>query len=189
MHQHMHGVGAVISHMMPDGTERPVAFASRTLSPAERNYAQGEKEVLSLIFGIACKFHQYLYGRTFTLVTEHKLLTTILGTKKGIPALSAARMQRWALLLSTYTYDIRFPPTQSHGNADSLSHLPVRKVQSCMPDDAMVFNIAQLDALPVCSSELIVATRTDPQLSNILQYVRKGWLEKISDTLCLFWQR
>lgn len=119
-----YGVVAVISHMMPDGTERPVAFASHTLSPAEHNYAQGEKEALSLIFGIR-KFHQYLYGRTFTLVTDHKLLTTILGPKKGIPALAAAQMQRWALLLSAYTYDIRFRPTQAHGNADGLSCFPV----------------------------------------------------------------
>ena len=126
---------------------------------------------------------------TFTLVTDHKLLTTILSPKKGIPALSAARMQRWALLLSAYTYDIRFHPTQAHGNADGLSHLPVREDQSCTPDIAMVFNIAQLDALPVCSSELMAATHTDPQLSKILQYVRKGWPEKISNTLCPFWQR
>ena len=102
-------------------------------------------------FSHFCKFHQYLYGRTFTLVTDRKPLTTILGPKKGIPALSAARMQRWALLLSAYTYDIRFHPTQAHGNADGLSHLPVREDQSCTPDIAMVFNIAQLDALPVCS--------------------------------------
>ena len=52
-----YGVVAVILHMMPDGTKRPVAFASHTLSLAECNYAQGEKEVLSLIFGIH-KFHQ-----------------------------------------------------------------------------------------------------------------------------------
>ena len=58
-----------------------------------------------------------------------------------------------------------------------------------MPDIAMVFNIAQLDALPVCSSELMAATHTDPQLSKILQYVRKGWPEKISNTLRPFWQR
>ena len=98
-------------------------------------------------------------------------------------------MQRWALLLSAYNHDIRFRPTQAHGNANGLSRLPVREDQSCTPDNAMVFNIAQLDALPVCSSELMAATRTDPQLSKVLQYVRKGWPEKISDTLRPFWRR
>ena len=125
----------------------------------------------------------------FTLVTDHKPLTTVLESKKGIPALSAARMQRWALVLSAYNYDIHFRLTQADGNADGLSRLPVQEEQSCAPDDAMVFNIAQLDALPVCSPELMATTRTDPQLSKVLQYVRKGWQEKISDTLCPFWWR
>ena len=53
----------------------------------------------------------------------------------------------------------------------------------------MVFNIAQLDTLPVRSSELMAANHTDPQLSKVLQYVRKGWPKKISDTLCSFWRR
>ena len=52
------------------------------------------------------------YGRHFTVIMDHKPLTTILGPKRG------ARMQCWALLLSTYSYDIRFQPTWSHGNAD-----------------------------------------------------------------------
>ena len=55
------GVGAVISHMLPDHSERPIAFASRTLTTSEHNYAQLEREALSLIFGIQ-KFHWYLYG-------------------------------------------------------------------------------------------------------------------------------
>ena len=70
-------IGVVISHILPDGTERPVAYTSRTLSSTERNYSQLEKEALSLTYGVQ-KFNQYLYGHQFILVTDHKPLTTIL---------------------------------------------------------------------------------------------------------------
>ena len=86
----------------------------------ERNYSQVEKEGLSLIFGVK-KFHTYLYGRKFSLVTDHKPLTTIFGPKHGIPSLATARLQRWALILAAYNYDIKFRPTGAHVNADSLS--------------------------------------------------------------------
>ena len=118
-----YGIGAVISHVMPNGKERPIAFASRTLQPSECNYAQLEKEALALVFAIK-KFHLYLYGRRFTLITDHKPFLAILGSKKGIPPLAAARLQ--ALLLSAYNYELEFKSTEQHSKADGLSRLPLQ---------------------------------------------------------------
>ena len=89
-------VGAVISHVMENGEEKPIAFESRALTASERNFSQIEKEALSIVFGMKT-FHSYLYGWTFTLLTDHQPLVTILGPKTRVPPLAAARMQRGLL--------------------------------------------------------------------------------------------
>ena len=173
------GLGAVLSHVMPDDTERPVAFASRTLSATEKKYAQVEKEALGLIFAVK-KFHSYLYGRRFTLLTDHKPLLAILGPKKAIPALAAARLQRWAILLSAYSYDIAYKSSSNHNNADGLSRLPLPE-SDCTSSIPSCFNLAQIQALPVSSTSIQRASRTDPILSKVIQYTRKGWPVRVSD--------
>ena len=124
---------------------------------AERNYGQIEKEPLSLVYEIR-KFHQYLYGRKFVLVTDHKPLLTLLGPKKGIPSLAAARLQRWAVLLSAHVYDIEFRPTGEHSNVDSLSRLPLKVNYILDSDVDNKFMIGQVQALPVFADEVAAAS-------------------------------
>jgi len=142
----LYGIGAVISHVYDNGNERPIAYASHTLSSAEKKYSQVDKEELVLIFGVQ-KFHTYLYGRKLILVTDHKPLVTLLGPKKAIPPLEAARLQRWAIILAAYMYDIEYRPMHQHANADGLSRLPV-ETETEVVDEASIFNVAQISALP-----------------------------------------
>ena len=172
-------------HRQPDGTERPIVFASQTLTKSERNYAQVEKEALSLVFGVR-KFHKFLYGRTFTLITDHKSLKTILGPKNNIPLLAAARMQRWA----AYVYDDEFRPTGEHANADGLSCLPLStEAAVANPEDPSVFNVTQMKVLPVKAAQIMAAMRSDAILSKVLYYLRHRWPDKVSDALVPFSRR
>ena len=127
-----------------------------------------------------------MYGQKFTLLTDHKpLLTdhkpllTIFNPRKGIPTVVASRLQRRAIILSAYTYDIQYKPTNEHGNADMLSRLPAdpdSTFDSTQSLNAVVNMIQdeQLEHLPILTTDIQEATKDD----NTLNYMQNGSKDK-----------
>ncbi|XP_062516177.1 uncharacterized protein K02A2.6-like [Corticium candelabrum] len=182
-----HGIGAVISHILPNREERPIAYASRTLSKFEKNYAQIEKEALAIVFGVK-RFHQFLYGRQYCLITDHKPLVTIFGPESGIPPIAAARLQRWVLILSSYRYTIQYTRTQEHGNADGLSRLPTAEEEheDSSQREAGLFSLRQINMLPVTVKDLVRETDKDSLLSQVKKHVLSGWPSRMDQTNPLY---
>jgi len=117
-------IGAVLSQG-PIGKDLPIAYASRTLNNAERNYPTVEKELLAIVWG--CKyFRQYLYGRTFTIVTDHRPLTWIFSVKDP-----SSRLFRWRLKLEEYEYEV-YKKGSNNTNADALSRIHVTEGYTVM---------------------------------------------------------
>ncbi|XP_058816916.1 uncharacterized protein K02A2.6-like [Topomyia yanbarensis] len=135
------GLGATISHKFPDGTIKVVQHASRALTKAEQGYSQPDREGLAIVFAVT-KFHKMLFGRHFRLKTNHQPLLRIFGSKKGIPVYTANRLQRFALNLLLYDFDIEYVPTHKFGDADLLSRLINQHVK---PDEDYIIASINLE--------------------------------------------
>ena len=98
-----------------EGELFPCAYASKKLNPAEKNYATVERECLAIVWGIR-KFESFLYGRKFTLDTDHSSLRYLHSAK-----LANSRLMRWALLLQAFQFHVRSIPGSENLCADYLS--------------------------------------------------------------------
>ena len=184
-----YSLGAVLSHIMEDVKERPVAYVSRTLTSAEKNYSQLEKEGLAIIFGVK-KFHNYLFGRNFSIESDHQPLSYLFNEAKGISQTASSRIQRWALTLSAYQYTIRHKSGVTLSNADALSRLPRPTTTSgdCQPGD-LTHLIDHLSATTVDATRIKDWTSKDPVLSNIRKCVLVGWPDEVNPELKPFRSR
>lgn len=167
------GLGGVLSHIMQDGSERPIAFASRTLTLSETRYSQIDKEALAIKWGVQ-KFFHFLYGRKFTLLTDHQPLVHIFGTRNKLPVLRATRLLHYALFLQLFQFDIKYRKSELHGNADCLSRLPSKSQDLFSMDDVSLFQLNQLDTMPMKVEDIARATQEDPELKVIHEKLRTG---------------
>lgn len=114
-------IGAVLSQIQ-NGQERVIAYGSRTLSTAEKNYCVTRKEMLALVFFVK-HFKHYLLGREFTLRTDHGSLVWLHKFKDP-----DGQIARWLQLLPAFTFKIQHRPGKRHGNADSPSRMTTQEL-------------------------------------------------------------
>ncbi|XP_041440977.1 uncharacterized protein LOC121400938 [Xenopus laevis] len=121
------GLGGILHQEYPEGL-KPVAYVSRSLNPAEKNYPVHKLEFLALKWVITDKLHDYLYGVKFEVRTDNNPLTYILTTAK----LDAAG-HRWLAALSNYQFSLKYKPGPKNVGADALSRRP--GLPPCMEED------------------------------------------------------
>lgn len=154
------------------------------MTSAEKNYAQGEREALALIFGLR-KFHRYLYGRTFTLYTDHQPLVGILGQDKPVPSIAAARMQRWAMTLAAYKYQLKYRRGKNIEVADALSRLPCADSSKEEPAECL----AVFECLPLTAEMIARASKRNIILSRVAEFTMNRWPSSCAEELKPYYAR
>lgn len=183
------GLGAVLIQTNVLGDSRIICHASKSLTETERRYCQTEKEALALVWSVE-RFRMYLYGRTFDLITDCKVLQFLFAPRSK----PCARIERWVLRLQAFDYQVVHIP--GHQNiADALSRLVSSKpVPFDFEDELFIREVVATSATSValkweqieeeCSKdleiiEIIEMIRNDDQESLPLPY------KVIANELCV----
>lgn len=155
--------------LLQDG--RPISFASRSLSSAEQNYSQIEKEMLSIIY--ACqKFKFYTYGRTVKVVNDHKPLLGIMN--KSIHKIPSAKLQRMRLKLLNFDIRLEHAPGKSIVLADYLSRY-MNEEERVSEDKSITESVLSINATDERKNEIQIETEKDEVLRKVKEYCQNGW--------------
>lgn len=167
-----YGLGAVLC-IKENNVERPVIFLSSTLSDAEKKYPNIHREALCMVFATK-RFHKYIYGHKFSIITDCRPLVSIFNFKKGIPPLIAGRLQRYAYSLSIYDFEIKYRKGETMYEADCLSRLPIKGETGIKISSEINLKTIN-EELPINFDEIERVTKQDIYLQQLYIYVRDGW--------------
>lgn len=162
------GLGAVL---LQKG--RPCAFASKTMTETQTRYAQIEKELLAICFGVD-KFYQYVYGKTFHVETDHKPLIAIF--KKPLNE-CPARLQRMLLQLQKYNFIITYKPGKMLIIPDGLSRATTKEIyEDKMELEAHVCIVTEsIDITDNRLKQIVEETKKDEELKIVLKFINTKW--------------
>lgn len=174
-----YGIGGVMEQLQEDNTWRPVCFCSKTLSDAERRYAQIEKECLSLTW-LSERLQQFLIGQKYIMRTDHKPLLRIL-TDKPIDQLTI-RLQRFRMRLMRFSFKMEYVPGKEFYCPDALSRSPLSSgkndqdvIKSGNINCAINSVANRVGITNLSMEEIVVAQESDLILAKIRSYVSNGW--------------
>ena len=153
------GLGAVLLQQDEDGKVHPVAYASRSLSPSEKQYAITELETLAVVWSVS-HFHAYLYGHNVQVFTDHSAVKAVLGT----PSPSGKHACWWSKIFGSGVRNIQitYQAWRENANADALSRCPIRGERSDTSDiDVQVAQVCTTDV------DLVELLQSSPALLHL----------------------
>ncbi|UYV70957.1 K02A2.6-like [Cordylochernes scorpioides] len=174
------GIAAVLSHGI-NKVEHPIAFASRSLTDAEQNYSQLDREALAIVFGVDHFFH-YLFRHKFTLITDNQPLTRIFHPKSKFPKMTSARLLHYASFLAGFDYVVSFKKGTENQIADSLSRAPTAQgyVTTDMIINEEVHRICSSTVFEISTKTVTVeeiVKETDKELSKLKRGIKSNSIE------------
>ena len=161
-----YGLGLMLTQ---DG--HPVGYHSRTLNPSEKNYAQIEKEMLAIAYGLT-KFHQYTYGKKVTVITDHKPLVSIV--KKPIGKATQI-LQNLLLKTQIYNYEVIYKPGKELHCADALSRAPIEGHEH--EEERFIIHNINENISDHILKRLKEETIKDKRLQILKNTLQRGWPE------------
>ena len=162
------GLGAVLAQKQEDGSVHPVAYASRSLQPHEKNYGITELEGLGVVWAVK-HFRPYLYGHSCEVFTDHSALTSLLNTPQP-----SGKLARWGMAIQELNLTIKHRSGHSNVNADTLSRAPLLDREDTTEPDGVIAALNPPTDSDHCA--LSAAQREDSNLAEIIVYLETGVL-------------